>query len=442
MDRRLTAPFARSLAALTVATLGLASVAAADEKRTPFVASVLGHFDRWDADHDGKLSRAEIDALLKDPGVTGDDAAAVSALKLVTRGSKTPLPPLTVEYFEQYNATAAGASKKDAGSGNAVDATTAAEGGSRDAAGGKPVESPLKWDRYFTAGKKRLADAGGEQWRTSSFDIKQMQQGALGDCFFVASLGSVVSHRPEQIGNLIAEQPDGSYKASFPGVPAFGVPKLTQSQIAISGTSGAGAFLAVFEQAFGKYRSQLKGGAADVDGTDVLFRGGDSAPTLQQLTGHDTRRISFGKNLEARAAAMGTVLPEVRKLLTYNIEHHLAITGGGVIGVPGKVAATNPAAVKTKGGGTLPVVPPDILQNHVYVVVDFDPKTDLLTMWNPHGQAFTPKGEPGLKNGYAADHGRFMLPLAEAYQFYGSFTFETENPAKPPTAKTAEMPAT
>ena len=44
------------------------------------------------------------------------------------------------------------------------------------------------------------------------------------------------------------------------------------------------------------------------------------------------------------------------------------------------------------------------------------------------GQTFHPKGEAGLTNGYETDHGRFKLPLAEAYQFYTSFTFETAEP--------------
>ena len=415
-----------------IAVAGLGSLAFADEaKQTPFVSSVTRNFQTWDADRNGELSKAEIDALFRDPKITGDDAAAVSALKLITRSSKIKLPALTVGYFNDYNAKVIGTIRAET-SGDVVDQTTTTEGGGRDASGSqagpttKPIDSPARWDRYFVAGKKRLSQAGGRQWASSSFQLESMKQGALGDCFFVASLGSIAKRRPEQLHKLVVQQTDGSYKASFPDGKTFSFPKLTDSQIAISGTSGEGAFLAVFEQAFGKYRAQLRGKPLDTDGTDVLYTGGDSSNTLQQLTGRQTQRISFGKNLDVRAENAEKVLPEVRKLLVRNIESHMAITCGGVIGVKRTKDAKGTEVTTDKG--RLPIVPPAILQNHVYVVTDYDAKADLVTIWNPHSNTFKPKGTPSMENGYVTEGGKFTLPLSEAYQFYGSFTFETDKP--------------
>ena len=428
---RLPVSYCRALC-VALAVAGLASLARAEQaKLTPFVAAVSRNFKAWDADADGALSKDEIDTLVRDPNITGDDAAAVSALKLNSRSKKAKLPPLTLSYFNEYNAKFVGKLKSET-SGDVIDATTASEGGNRDASGNqadpatKPAETFARWDRDFTAGKKRLTAAGGSQWTTASFKLESMKQGALGDCFFVASLGSIAKRRPEQLQKLVVRQPDGSYKATFPDGKTFDFPKLTDSQIAISGTSGEGAFLAVFEQAFGKYRAQLKGKPLDTDGTDILYTGGDSANTLQQLTGKQTKRISFGKDLDARAEAADTVLPEVRKLIGHNIDHHLAITAGGVIGVK-RTKDSHGTEVKTDKG-RLPLVPPAILQNHVYVITDYDAKTDLVTIWNPHSNTFKPKGTPGLENGYVTEGGKFTLPLKEAYQFYGSFTFETEKP--------------
>jgi hypothetical protein len=73
----------------------------------------------------------------------------------------------------------------------------------------------------------------------------------------------------------------------------------------------------------------------------------------------------------------------------------------------------------------------------VYTVVGDDRGTDIVEIWNPHGQMFTPKGTPGLENGYPTDHDRFKLPLADACKFYTGFTFETGTPAKEPAAGTA-----
>lgn len=440
MSFSLLNPARRPGVAVVLAALTVVSPAFADEaKQTPFVQSLMANWKQIDADADRTISLTEIDAALKNPAVQGDVAAAVSALKLITRGSKTKLPPLTADYFEKYNAKALGQVKAEAKE-DAVDATTDAEGGTRDTAA-KPIDSPIKWDKYFRAGQARLKQAGGSQFSSSNFSLGQMKQGPLGDCFFVASLGSVVTHRPEALKSLVVQQPDGSYQATFPGVPTFSVPKLTDSQIAISGTSGEGAFLAVFEQAFGRYRSQLRGKGADVDGTDWLYRGGDSAPTLQQITGHATKRIGFAKTLEAREKKKDQVLPKLRAALVENIAERRAITCGLIASAAQsaeeakKAAATRPA---DSTAGTLPITPPAILKNHVYVVVKYDAKTDLVTIWNPHANTFKPKGEPGLTNGYVTERGQFTLPLTEAYQFYGSFTFETTEPAKTPEVKKAE----
>src|SRR4051794_30891109 len=73
-------------------------------------------------------------------------------------------------------------------------------------------------------------------------------------------------------------------------------------------------------------------------------------------------------------------------------------------------------------------IPPGINTKHAYAVLSYDADTDTLELWNPHGQQFKPKGEPGIANGYPTDHGVFKLPLVDAYQFVASFTFETDQP--------------
>ena len=72
---------------------------------TPFTRVVLSHFDAWDADHNGTLSVREIEDKVRDPKITGDDAAAVATLDMLGRGSKTvPAPTITRDYLNAYAA--------------------------------------------------------------------------------------------------------------------------------------------------------------------------------------------------------------------------------------------------------------------------------------------------------------------------------------------------
>jgi hypothetical protein len=74
--------------------------------------------------------------------------------------------------------------------------------------------------------------------------------------------------------------------------------------------------------------------------------------------------------------------------------------------------------------------PPDLLADHVYAILNYDPSTDVAEFWNPHGEHFEPKGPPGIKYGYPTNHGRFKVPLTEAYQLYASFTIEEATMAR------------
>jgi hypothetical protein len=175
------------------------------------------------------------------------------------------------------------------------------------------------------------------------------------------------------------------------------------------------------EQAFGKYLGRRKGEGDEIEGTNVIRTGGDSAPTITALTGHKTLRLSFGKTVEYRKADAGEMLPKIREQLRISLANHRLITAG--MNPPSTKPGPNGEPAPALNGTPVPI-PPDINIGHVYAVVSYDPATDVIEIWNPHGQHFVPKGPPGIANGYPTEHGRFKLPLTEAYQFYTSFTFE------------------
>jgi hypothetical protein len=195
---------------------------------------------------------------------------------------------------------------------------------------------------------------------------------------------------------------------------------VTDAELAISGTTtNDGTWLAIMEQAFGKYKAREKGeNIADVEGTEIIRTGGDSMPTIRALTGHASERFTFGKTVEYRKANEEKVLPKLREALLKGLADHRVMTAGGIVRYkPGE-------KIEGENAGTPPPVPPDLLADHVYAILDYNKATDIVELWNPHGEHFEPKGPAGIKNGYPTDHGRFKVPLTEAYQFYGSFTIE------------------
>jgi hypothetical protein len=402
-------------------------------RHTPFITVLTRDWPRWDVNHDDVLSADEIDRAVADPTVTGDDAAAAAAIKLLTRTTKITAP-LTREYFRKYQQAALAVT----GTGRLADAERDLPDPAAPAGSPAPVQAsaapqparaaklPADFDLTFVKCKARLARRGpAPQWPSdvaATAALERMAQGPLGDCFFVASIGSTVVHRPAALREMVQPLPGGRYRAAFPGAAPFTFAGLTDAQIAIgSTTAGDGAWLAVLEQAFGKYRSALRGQSTEVDGTEILRRGGDSGVTIQQLTGHATRRIHFPLTAERRAAEKEQILAQVRDALQTVLANHRIITAG--IDPP---AQLKPNADGTPATGTLPAIPPGFQKHHVYAIVSYDPATDIVELWNPHGQTFHHKGPAGLANGYETLHGCFKLPLADAYAFYTSFTFELE----------------
>ena len=85
----------------------------------------------------------------------------------------------------------------------------------------------------------------------------------------------------------------------------------------------------------------------------------------------------------------------------------------------------------TCGTGSEPQ-PPGISGRHAYAVLGFDAKADALTLWNPHGNSFKPKGEPGLQRGYPTRAGVFAMPVADFVRTFRGVNVETDKPVEPP----------
>jgi hypothetical protein len=277
--------------------------------QTPFVTVVLRNWTAWDRNHDDRLSLEEIDLVVLDRSVTGDDAAAAGTLKLISRRKQMKDVALTKDYFQKYNRqrpTKAAAPTKEAAELLTVDILN-----QDSETANRSVTSPPDWDLYFSAGKNRIARAAGG-W-TGRFILDHLRQGPLSDCFFISSLGSLLVQRPEQLKSLITPLPDGTFRASFPGRARFIVRRPTDAELAISSVSADdGCWLAVMEQAFGQYRMLKQGIDDDIEATDVISHGGRTGPTIDVLTGNSHKSITVAVSVERRKAQAGRILPELR----------------------------------------------------------------------------------------------------------------------------------
>lgn len=370
----LRTPVRLALAWLSLSFSAALAVAGDD----PFHRTVIEHFDAWDKDGNGELSAVELDALVVDGSITGAPAAAVGVLKSFSRSTKVDLPPLTRAYFDERAATIA--------------------------AGGRPTPAI---EARFTRALRRISRVQRGVFGESGPTLGTCRQGSLGDCYFVSMVGGMVLRHPDDVRRLIVENADGSYTVSFPNDRTRQVPRLTDAQMALTSSSGNdGLWLAVLEKAYGMVRNDaVAEDKRHEETTDAIARGGSIGPVIRLLTAHTTSRVSL-KALRKDAGTTEAGLPRLRER------------------VAAVVAADRLAGVSSPKEGT----PPGVSPNHAYAVIGFDGATDTVRLWNPHGNTFSPKGEPGLDHGYPTKGGVFDIPLKELVMVFDMATFESDQP--------------
>ena len=462
-------PFRPARALVAVVLLSVAAAPstqpATAPSHTPFVTVIMRDFPSWDRNHDGVLSTDEVDRAVRDPAVAGDDAAAAAAVKLLAQNKKlpVPLPPLTLAYFSDYDRQALALRRRRAtteptGAAALAQTVDTVQSAAATRPAARSARLPADFDLYFAASRARIARGGPAPW-TGRFVLDHTRQGPLGDCYFVAAVGAMVDRHPERLTDLVAPTPDGRYRVAFPTTRPVTLGKLSDAELAISSTtSGDGMWLALLEQGFGRGRALGRVGRDDVEGVDEIRNGGSITASIRLLTGHRAKQVVFRRTVESRRAVADQVLPMVRQELSSALSDGrlvLAAVAGPTTPTtqptsrPGTTrpaalvalmaqAATRPATTRPVIVGTPVPVPPDISTKHAYAILAYDAKADTVTIWNPHGQQFRPKGTPGVANGYPTDHGRFTVPLTEAYQFLTSLAIEgTVTPTTAPATRPA-----
>jgi len=340
---------------------------------TPFSAVIRKHFDKWDLDHDGKLTPEEIDVLMVRPAIKGDAAVALAVFKnaVTWAGDKQPPPVFNLEDLRSYEV---------------------------DKAAGKEVNGDF--DRVFASFKQDLAKTPRELFPEKVPKLTALVQAAvMSDCFFLSMLGALVHHRPEEVCRMI-EPIDGGkkYTVHFGGTPRpVTIRTPTDAEIALySSALENGLWLTVLEKAFNARdnRKKPKTERTKVANDAHANHGGRICDAIAILTGHDYLECWDTKS------------PKLRPLV------QASVADGCLIGTC--------LSDKIK-------VPPGLISGHVYAVIDFDAKKKTVTIFDPRGHTYQPKGTPGPGNGYEINHGVFTLPWKDFVTVFCGVGVEDKN---------------
>ncbi|MDB6065233.1 MAG: hypothetical protein JWR26_1441 [Pedosphaera sp.] len=334
-------------------------------------------FYKWDHNQDGKVDVREINSVIQDPSIHGNESAiAVVLRRHLLRENENQTNGLTLAEMLTM--------------------------------GGDP-----QMQKAVSGNAWHVAAINHALFLPNDPSLAVFHQGGMGDCYLLAVVGTFTYHHPELIRTMIQMQPDGKFDVHFGNGKKVLIEPITDSELILGAVEGRdhGIWLSVLEKAFAKARLDAKeektGLAADADEavlSDLIGHGGYYAPVMAMFSGHKTASVPMGRWLKDDPAG-GVV--KMNELLTRLSTDH-------------RVMAVCTGGDKTK------TLPKGVPHGHVFGVLEYSPATHMVRVFNPWGNHFKPPGEPGLVHGYVTQHGIFDVPLAEFMKVFGGFTYETD----------------
>jgi len=224
-----------------------------------------------------------------------------------------------------------------------------------------------------------------------------LQQGPPGDCYFFSATGWMAKNRPSVIMDSIMQLEDGRYAVRFPNGDQATVTTPTDAELAINDSDSTlqdGLWMSILEKATGVIQQRSISRSANLPDPTVAIDipGVPIASTVERWTGNETKKYPLGRRANREHVRNGLIaMHKHNRLATALLLHR----------PPAKLAF-----------------------DHVYAIMDFNPETDTLTIWNPWGTDFTPDGPSGPENGYERKKGIFYLSLDEFISFFSFLAIE------------------
>jgi Calpain family cysteine protease len=147
--------------------------------------------------------------------------------------------------------------------------------------------------------------------------LRDIKQGRIGDCYFLAAVGSLVANDPDAIREMIRDNGDGTYSVRFyrAGEPVWihvdsELPVDDQGRLVYAkgvdsdGDKQLEIWVGLLEKAYAKFRDRFSSNE-DVEGYGEIDDGGHSDTVMKALTGQKAERFGVLASTDEFAAALG-----------------------------------------------------------------------------------------------------------------------------------------
>jgi hypothetical protein len=346
-------------------------VARADSP-TPFTTILRSHWKEWSGGS-GTITPDQIDHLIKRRNIHGNAAAVIATLKM-EKDTKTKQPIVwTMNRIEEYESLIA------------------------------QHHNQNSFDKTYSKALTRIKADPHTLYVDGAPHLSSIHQSRNGDCWLLSTIGAIIHRDPHELRSLIADEGDHRYAVHF-AYHMLTVKAPTDAEIGTyTSDKDDGDWLYVLENAMGQYREHDTHLHHVSEANDASLVGGNGALAMREILGR-----------ESDVVRMTPQKPQhdlVRKTLTRAFkERHLVI-----------LSTTHDSTI---------TLPKGIAHAHAMALIGWDAAADKVTIWNPWGNTFEPKGT-GPNDGYKTVNGVFTMPLTDFTRSFSCMDVENNKPYKP-----------
>lgn len=243
-------------------------------------------FKRVDTNGNGFLSKDELIKASKQSNLSGEERELLSYMRY-------RVDSIQLESDDEWLPEQCGITRKD------LEAHIKSASSSDEVQMLRAVKGVM--ERTSDSQRQGGDDLYGGKKAADSIKPEAIDQGFVGDCYFLASLASVAKSNPALIEKMIEDNKNGTYTVTFPGAANYPitVEAPTQAEAGLyNGVGENGTWALVMEKAYGKYCQQNiyrrlpfnpGGGNTPVEGGDG---GGFCSTSMKLLTGEGTTSLT------------------------------------------------------------------------------------------------------------------------------------------------------